>query len=62
MYTTHNKKGEPIIKLNKSETHMIVFECLDCSAKMFIQNGIDGYKCYKCGGVIDPIGTAERTD
>lgn len=62
MYTTYNRKGEPIIRLNINTTHMIVFECLDCSARMFIENGIDGHRCYKCGGVIDPIGEAERTD
>jgi hypothetical protein len=62
MITTYNDKHEPIIRLNKNATDFIVFECLDCKAKMFIENGIDGYVCHKCGYAIDPVCKANRTD
>ena len=60
MITTYNQKGEPIIRLNKDATDMVVFECLECGTKIFIENGIDGCRCLKCGGTIDPIGRAKR--
>jgi ribosomal protein L37AE/L43A len=60
MYITYNKYGYQIIKLNKDATQFVVYECLDCQNKIFIENGVDGYKCNKCNGVIDPIDTATR--
>jgi len=62
MITTYNKKHEPIIRLNVGATNFVVYECLDCKARMFIENGIDSLKCHKCGYAIDPIGKATRTD
>jgi RNase P subunit RPR2 len=46
---------EPIIKLNKNATDILVFECLECGREMYIENGIDSLKCYKCDGMIIPI-------
>lgn len=62
MITTYNKKNEPIIRLNAGATDFVVYVCLDCQSKMFIENGVDGYVCHKCGYAIDPIGKATRTD
>lgn len=62
MIVTHNKRGEPIIRLNKGATDMVAYECLECGSKMFIENGVDGQMCHKCGGFIDPIGKANRND
>lgn len=62
MTTTYSKNGYAIIRLNKSTTRFVVFKCLECGAKMFIENGIDGIRCHKCGGFIDPIGEATRTE
>lgn len=62
MIITYSKKDYPIVRLNKGATDMVVFECLECGAKMFVENGVDGCRCLKCGGPIDPIGKATRTD
>ena len=58
MHVTYNNKGEQIIRLNSNAINMVVFECLECNTRMFIENGVDGYRCNKCGGPIDPIGKA----
>jgi len=60
MIVTYNENMEPIIKLNKNATDILVFECLECGRKMFIENGIDSLKCYKCDGIIRPIGKANH--
>lgn len=62
MYITYNKYGYQIIRLNKDAINFVELECLDCNNKMYIENGVDGYKCDKCGGVIDPIDTCTRID
>ena len=62
MIIMYSKKGYPIIRLSKGATDMVVFECLECGAKMFVENGVDGIRCHKCGGPINPIGRATRTD
>ncbi|GFN35367.1 hypothetical protein [Tepidimicrobium xylanilyticum] len=55
MIVTYNKNGKPTFKLNKNATDILVFECLECGGEMFIENGIDSLKCYKCDGMITPI-------
>ena len=55
MIVTYNENMEPIIKLNKNATDILVFECLECGRKMFIENGIDSIGCCKCDGMITPI-------
>jgi len=52
---TYTENMEPIIKLNKNATDILVFECLECGREMYIENGIDSLKCYKCDGMIIPI-------
>ena len=54
MITAYSKKGYPIVRLNKNAIDMVVYE--------FVENGVDGCRCLKCGGPIDPIGKATRTD
>ena len=55
MIVTYNKNGKPTFKLNKNATDILVFKCLECGRKMFIENGIDSIGCCKCGGMITPI-------
>ena len=44
MHITYNNKGEQILRLNSNATNMIVLECLECNTRMFIENGIYGYR------------------
>lgn len=62
MFTTYNKLGYSVIRLNKDAINFVVYECLECQNKMFIENGVDGYKCNKCNGAIDPIDTCTRVN
>ena len=60
MIVTYNENMEPIIKLNKNATDILVFECLECGGEMYIENGLDGLRCYKCDGMIRPVGRARK--
>ena len=61
MIVTYNKNGKPTFKLNKNATDILVFECLECGGELFIENGIDGLRCYKCDGMIRPVGREKHT-
>ena len=43
MITAYSKKGYPIVRLNKNAIDMVVYECLEYGAKMFIEDRVDGY-------------------
>jgi len=59
MIVTYNENGKPTFKLNKN-ADILVFKCLDCNGEMYIENGLDGLRCYKCDGIIRPIGKANH--
>lgn len=59
-----DNSNEPIIKIkiNKGATDFIIYECLNCKQKLFIENGVDRSTCPKCGFMINPIRKATRAD
>lgn len=54
------KRGEPIVHKSKGIISITVCECLECGAKIYVEDVTNETRCPKCNGPLDPIGKTTR--
>jgi len=54
------KRGEPIVHKSKGIISITVCECLECGAKIYVEDAVNETRCPKCNGPLDPVGKAIR--